>query len=152
MLFNASIVLSTMENTLQLPIGTIRRYIKIPVLSNLFSWLVQQRNNSMNALGTDEYRFSLKRFSDGCHTLFMSRGLLQCVFAGFRRGLELHSSCRAGRTFEKARSKIIGGRFLPLCIFFFAQFSFRLSFPKNFWTLCYKNVSSFPPQILHSVG
>ena len=36
MLFNASIVLSTMENTLQLPIGTIRRYIKIPVLSNFF--------------------------------------------------------------------------------------------------------------------
>lgn len=39
-----------------------------------------------------------------------------------------------------------------LSLFFFAQFSFRLSFPKNFWTLCYKNVSSFPPQILHSVG
>ena len=76
MLFNASIVLSIMDNTLKLPIGTIQRYIKIPVLSKFFSWLVQQRNNSMNALGTDEYRFSLKRFSDGYHTLSYPEGLL----------------------------------------------------------------------------
>ena len=36
MLFNASIVLSIMDNTLKLPIGTIQRYIKIPVLSKFF--------------------------------------------------------------------------------------------------------------------
>ena len=36
MLFNASIVLSIMDNTLKLPIGTIQTYIKIPVLSKFF--------------------------------------------------------------------------------------------------------------------
>ena len=125
--------------------------------------MVQQRNNK-NTLGTDEYRysskrlrlmlFSLKGFSDRCHSLFISQTPLVLCFRRLssRTSIALFFTLLLHRTtfrktlrnkklvriFKRAWSKIIEGRFFFFSSFFLpTSVSFRLFFVMNLWISFY---------------